>query len=298
MVDSPSLFATTLRAWRASNGAHGRMTQEELAELLDVSVDAIGKYERSASFIRGDLEHRLAERLGWSREEILACREDWETRQRRAGKGPYRLLDEAAVHDVFSGSWSAAARASIDLASGELGALPREFEVNEDILLPIYETFHDHWAGVMHGDEMVAKWVLSVLTPEDETLFRTRRFTEGNLSAEQFYRPILPGTYFGYCPSLIIRPGHEAASMLLLSSFVAFLEALATREILFHGIGSVTVSPGGAHICRDLGMTHLGPHESIPGCHFWDLPGAAIPGSIFARRSNLLRQRYEEAFAP
>ena len=75
MPTSP--FARHLRAWREATGQHGRMTQEGLADLLGVSVDAIGKYERSVSFIRGDLEHRLVERLGWSRDEVLACREDW-----------------------------------------------------------------------------------------------------------------------------------------------------------------------------------------------------------------------------
>lgn len=105
MTRHPSLFARKLRNWRARNGEHGRVTQEALAETLDVSVDAIGKYERSVSFIRGDLEHRLSERLGWSRDEILACREDWEARHIGKAKTGYQVLDDAVVDEMFSGSW-------------------------------------------------------------------------------------------------------------------------------------------------------------------------------------------------
>ena len=60
-MDNTSLFARKLRAYRTSAGAHGRLTQEALAERLGVSVEAVGKYERSLSYIRGDLEPRLAD---------------------------------------------------------------------------------------------------------------------------------------------------------------------------------------------------------------------------------------------
>ena len=46
MTEWTSLFAQKLRAHRIGCGEHGRMTQEELAASLDVSVDAISKYER------------------------------------------------------------------------------------------------------------------------------------------------------------------------------------------------------------------------------------------------------------
>ena len=82
LADVTTLTLAEGLPWRTGAGMHGRMTQEELAERLGVSVDAVGKYERSQSFIRGDLEHRLADALGWSREEILACREDWASRRR------------------------------------------------------------------------------------------------------------------------------------------------------------------------------------------------------------------------
>lgn len=75
-----------------------------------------------------------------------------------------------------------------------------------------------------------------------------------------------------------------------------FLESLAAREVFLHGIGSISVSPGGAQICRDLGMTRLGVHFLDPGYEVWELPGTAIARSIFARRSPTLRRRYAEAF--
>ena len=66
MTERTSLFAQKLRAYRIGRAGHGRMTQEELAAALDVSVDAISKYERSLSYIRGDLENRLAGNLNLS----------------------------------------------------------------------------------------------------------------------------------------------------------------------------------------------------------------------------------------
>ncbi len=73
-----SLFAQKLRYHRIDSVGHGRVTQEELAVKLNVSVDAIGKYELSLSYIHGDLEYQLQEKLGWSLEDVVACREDWE----------------------------------------------------------------------------------------------------------------------------------------------------------------------------------------------------------------------------
>jgi transcriptional regulator with XRE-family HTH domain len=296
MVDGTSLFSCKLRAWRARHGTHGRMTQEALADLLGVSVDAIGKYERSVSFIRGDLEHRLVDRLGWSRDETLACREDWESRHRPVRQGGYRLLDDAVLAEVYDGSWHRAARASISMAESELGALTEGLDVDEGIFVPIYETYHDLWAAVMCKDQMVAEWDLLFLLPQDEALFRAGRLIESDLSVDRIRQPILPGTYFGYCPALIVRPGHEAASVLLLSSFVRFLERLAEREIVLHGMGTVSVSPGGAQVCRDLGMTRLTSHCLNPAYGIWELAGSAIPDSIFARRSPLLRRSYIQAF--
>jgi hypothetical protein len=84
--------------------------------------------------------------------------------------------------------------------------------------------------------------------------------------------------------------------MLLLASFVDFLETLADRDILLHGMGTITVSPGGTQICQDLGMTMLGTHFLDPSYGLWELPGAAIAQSIFGRRSPKLRRRYREAF--
>jgi transcriptional regulator with XRE-family HTH domain len=296
MPETDSLFARKLRAWRTGAGRHGRMTQEELAERLGVSVDAIGKYERSQSFIRGDLEHRLADALGWSRDEIVACREDWESRRGAAEHAAYQLLDDDVVQSVYDGSWQRASHESIALAIEEFGALPEELAANDRVFGPIYEAYRDHWAAVMRGDRMVAKWTLPFLNAEDEALFRAGRLLEADLSIERIRRPILPGTYFGYSPAVVVRRGHESASVLLLSSFVNFLETLADRDVLLHGIGSISVSPGGAQICQDLGMTRLGTHFLDPSYGIWELPGAAIAGSIFARRSPKLRRRYSDVF--
>ena len=296
MAHRTSLFARKLRAWRACNGVHGRMTQEGLAEKLGVSVDAVGKYERSVSFIRGDLEHRLIDRLGWSRGDIQTCREDWEARQKTPGEGAYRLLDDALVHQLFEGSWTQAIHAMIEMADTELGALPAEFASSQAVFMPVYDAYRTHWAAVMHNGEIIAKWALPFLLPEDEAHFKAGKFIESDLSVDRTHRPILPGTYYGYCTAVIIKPGHEAAGPVLLSSFVRFLEDLAARDILLHGIGTVACSAGGTQMCRDLGMTHLGNHRAIPDFGIWDMPGAAIANSIFGRRSPTLRTLYSETF--
>jgi hypothetical protein len=115
---------------------------------------------------------------------------------------------------------------------------------------------------------------------------------ESGLSVDRIHRPILPGRYYGYCTTLVLARGHEAASTLLLSSFVAFLERLAERDVFVDGIGTTSVSPGGAQVCRDLGMVYLGGHEADPSLGIWELPGAAIAGSIFGRRSRAVRRLY------
>ena len=296
MINRPSLFAKKLRDWRASHGDHGRITQEMLAETLGVSVDAISKYERSASFIRGDLEHRLAEHLGWSRDDIRACREDWNTRQHRPAQSAYRLLDDAAVAAHFDGSWHKAIATMIDMVDHELGRLPDELAANADIFLPIYDTYRDSWAAVLHQGRIIAKWALPLLLPEDEARFRDGRLIEADMSVDRIHRPLLPGTYFGYCPALVVCKGHEAAAPLLMSSFVHYLEKLAEREILLHGFGTIACSEGGRQVCRDLGMIRLGAYCTGASFDVWEMTGATIATSIFARRSPLLRRCYTDAF--
>lgn len=296
MTDRPSLFARKLRHWRTSNGTHGRVTQEGLADLLDVSTDAISKYERSVSFIRGDLEHRLTERLGWSRDDILACREDWEARHLGKTRNGYQVLDDALVNQVFAGSRRAAINAMIEYVEGELGDMPDELAADPDVFRSIYEGYPDYWTAILKDARFVAKWGLLFLRSPDEALFRQGRLMESTLTVDGLHRPILPGTCFGYCPALVISRGHEAASSLLLTSFVQCLEGLASRDILLHGIGTVSISAGGAQICKDLGMTRLGSHVLNPEYGIWELTGDAIATSIFAKRSGLLRRRYADAF--
>ena len=296
MAENPSLFAQKLRDWRLKNGIHGRVTQEQLAGILDVSVDAIGKYERSVSFIRGDLEHRLAECLGWTRDEILACREDWESRYLGKAKEGYRVLDDALVREHFDGSWTKAIIAMIEYVERELGEMPDELAANVDVFLKLYEDFRDTWAVILKDGKFVAKWGVLLLRRPEEDEFRQGRLMESQLTVESIHRPLLPGTCFGYCPALVVSKGHEAASTLLLSSFVQHLEDLARRDILLHGIGSISVSAGGAQICRDLGMVSHGAHCLNPDYEIWEMTGATIAKSIFARRSPLLRRCYSEAF--
>ena len=291
-----SLFARKLRAWRATVGAHGRMTQEAMADLLGVSVDAVGKYERSVSFIRGDLEHRLVERLGWSRGDVLACREDWEGRQQGQGGGGYSMLGHDSLERFFDGSLRKAIQAGLTVADAEFGELPSDFAPDPDRFVPLYEATTGQWAIALKGDEIVAKWMLPFLLPEDETLFRKRTFRESSLSVDRLRRPIFPGQYFGYCPALVVRSGHEAVAPLLVSSFVASLEALARRDVVLSAIGTILVSPGGAQLCRDLGMVHLGQHAQFEAFGVWVLEGNQIASSIFGRKSAVLRRYYSAVF--
>ncbi len=296
MSNSRSLFAQKLRTWRMRHGEHGRITQEGLAEVLGVSPDAIGKYERSVSFIRGDLEHRLTDNLGWPREDILACREDWEARQLQKPQSGYHLLDDALVDQLFEGSWPRAISSVINMVDNELGELPAEFAVDEEVFLPIYDAYRSHWAAIIHNGEFVAKWGMLFLVPEDEALFKAGEFVETNLTADCLHRPILPGTYYGYCTVVVIKPGHEAAGVLMLTAFAHFLENLAERDIFLHGIGTIACSTAGTQICRDLGMRCLGNHSVCPEYEIWDLAGAAITNSLFVRRNPSLREKYSKVF--
>ena len=295
MSATESLFAQKLRQHRLERGTHGRMTQEQLAEEIGVSVDAIGKYERSLSFIRGDLEHRLVERLGWSQDAVLACREEWEGRRARPDLG-YRILDWRLMKQLFGGSVAAASDAAIEYSLEQFGNLPSELSVDCGVFEGINEAFPESWTGVLQDGRFVAKLSVLTLEPELEVAFMEGRLMENELDVDKIRRPILPGSYFAYCPALIISPGHERAAGLLLSSFVARLEDYARREILLHGIGSITTSAGGVQISRDLGMERLGDHVLGPQFGVWVMTGAGIARSIFARKSALVRDAYSRAF--
>ncbi|MEO0369958.1 MAG: helix-turn-helix transcriptional regulator [Pseudomonadota bacterium] len=296
MPDTPSLFAQKLKSWRTRHGAHGRVTQEGLAELLGVSVDAIGKYERSLSFIRGDLEHRLHENLGWDRDEIVACREDWELRSQPPDQTPYRVVDQTIVDEVFDGSWGKAVGAMNTMADAQFARIPDMCPINRDVFDVIYTQYINQWRAIECNGEIVAKWVVLTLFEEDEALFRAGELDEDTLSVDRVCQPLLPGTYFGYCPAVVVCPGHERASTLLIRAFADHLADLAARDVFFHNVGTVAVSRGGEAICKGLGMESLGICD-VWGPHpMWGLSGAGIARSIFARRNPYLRARYQAEF--
>lgn len=290
-----SLFARKLKRHRIEHGRHGRMTQDQLADALGVSLDAVSKYERSLSFIRGDLEHRLIERLGWSTDTVLACREDWEVRG-TANTSVYRIMDDAAVDAHFGGSWRRASEAAVDESFQALGELPQSLAAERATYAEISSTYRDMAICVMKDDRIVAQWFVFPLLPEDEAAFRALSFDEHVLAPDRIHQPILPGEYFGYCPALIVLPGHERAAGLLMSSFVAHLEELAARDVLYRGIGTISCSAAGEQLCRDLGMIDLGVYTGDPTYKVWELTGAGIARSLFARRSGLLRDVYTRAF--
>ncbi len=297
-MDRVSLLARKLRAYRAGDGAgvHGRMTQEQLAERLDLSPETIGKYERSASYVRGDLEARLVERLGWSAADVAACRADWEAHHLRPRQSGYRLMDEAAFGSVFGSDWEAFFRVMIAVLDEEVPDVADDFAGEADLWVPIISRFPRHGGVVLKGDTFVGHWGLQFLSDVDAERFRARTLNESDLSADRLRRPLLPGLYYGYCPVVVLVKGHEAAAPLLLSSFQSFLLELTERGVLLRGIGAVSVSAGGRQFCEDLGFECLGRHLREPDYHVWELSGAQIPGSLFGRGNAVVRQAYEAAF--
>ena len=250
MAQTASLFARKLRDWRARNGTHGRATQEGLAELLGVSVEAISKYERSLSFIRGDLEHRLGENLGWTSADILACRKRLGAPAKtRYSRRALIVCSTTQLYQNFTTAPGATPRAPQSIL------LVRQSQASTKTLLQMIRfsaqsTTPIAIIGALFCTtiRMVAKWALPFLLPEDEARFRAGTLVEIELSVDRIRKPILPGHYFGYCPALIVAPGHQAASSLLLSSFIDFLETQARSGILLHGFGSITCSPAGEQI--------------------------------------------------
>ena len=292
MTEWTSLFARKLRAHRARQGDHGRMTQEELAEALGVSVDAIGKYERSLSFIRGDLEHRLVECLGWSREDVLACRQDWEAGRKVAGRPGYRLLYERDILQEFGGSARDVNRAVAAMECGGVGELPDGFSASDAVWGEILNEGALTGVYVMHGSDLVGHVALVFPDSDLEQRFHDRSLEEGALSPDYLKRPILPGTYFAYCPAVYVARGHEAAARPLLSGFVKVLEELADREIFVREIGAIACNPLGRQLCEELDLTWLGKHRHHPSFGMWILPGERIATSIMGRKSPKLRQAY------
>jgi DNA-binding XRE family transcriptional regulator len=286
MVPRTTVLAQKLKAFRAAHGQHGRLTQEALAERLGLSVDAIGKYERGVSFPRGDLEHRFVERLGWSAEDMATARSDWDLVQRGASGVRYRLADEADADTLPT--------AIMELADMAFPDVPDGFLADRAVWLPILNRFPNHGGVVFHGPDPVAHWGLQFLPPEDEALFRERRFEESTLDAETLRRPLLPGSYFAYCPAVVVAAGHEAAAPLLLRSFVDFIERLARRDIRISGIGAATTSAEGRQFCQDLAFQVLGPHRRYPKVQMCVLSPGALAGGILGKRSALIRRVYGE----
>lgn len=287
-----SLFAQKLRAHRLARGQHGRMTQEALAEALGVSLDAIGKYERSVSYIRGDLEARLVDRLGWQPEDVVACREDWALGRPRPRDTGYRCIQGCAIQAEFESAADGVTDALAHMETGEAADLPDGFSAGDTIWRDLQEAGCIYGPYALLGDALVGHVGLIFPGADAEAAFRNRSFDEANLTRDNVRRPVLPGRYFAYCPAVYIARGHEAAGRLLLTGMVEFLEDLARREITLSEIGGLSVSPLGRQLCEDLGLRSLGPHAHHTRFGVWSLPAADIPGSLLGRRSKYLRQVY------
>ena len=295
MTERTSLFAQKLRAYRIGRAGHGRMTQEELAAALDVSVDAISKYERSLSYIRGDLENRLMDVLGWSREDIIACREDWEAHRPRQSGPRYQLLKNQEILKEFGDSATAVIRAVATMETEGSHDWPSGFSAGDTIWRDIQRTPAIMGPYVMNGSDMVGHVGLIFPGTALEESFRARTFDEGKLSPDLLKRPLLPGTYFAYCPAIYVATGHEQVARILLSGFVEILEDLAEREVFIREIGAIAVNALGKQLCDDLGLRFIGQHATYPEFGVWSLSGEKIASSILGRRSAKLRQAYQTA---
>jgi len=294
MSDRSSLFAEKLRSFRASNGAHGRMTQEELAQLLDLSVDAISKYERSLSFVRGDLEHRLVEKLRWTRDDVIACREDWDARIGKPHDG-YRVFRDYDVADVL-GSVEDADIAVQQLERAGAHEFPDGFSAGAPIWRDILRDGAMYGVYVLHGTELAAHISLIFLNDALEQRFNARRLVETEFTLDGLRHPVLPGEYFGYCAGVYIARGHRKAALALLSGFVSVLEDLAEQEVFLRELAAIAASPIGHQLCEDLKFQFLGPHTDVAGLEFWCFAGRDMPKSLFARRSPKLRRAYAAHF--
>lgn len=295
MTNCSSLLAKKLRSFRTHSGAHGRMTQEQLADLLGVSVDAISKYERSVSFMRGDLEHRLVEKLGWTRDEVIACRQDWETRAHASGPA-YRVFREFNVASELG---------SVEEADLAVQALEREgahdFPDGFSASAPIWRDILR--AGAMSGVYVTSNGVLGAhlslvfLNDTLEARFRERCLVESEFTLDALRSPLLPGDYFGYCAGVYIAQGHQKAALSLLSGFVGVLEDLAEQEVFLRDLTAIAASPIGHQLCNDLNFRFIGPHVDGSGLEFWHFAGEEMQDSLFARRSPALQQAYSNHFA-
>ncbi|MES0824938.1 helix-turn-helix domain-containing protein [Ruegeria sp. SCP11] len=294
MTAPSSIFADKLRSYRARNGKHGRMSQEQLAVLLGLSVDAISKYERSLSYIRGDLEHLLTEKLGWTRDEVVACREDWESRSSGA-HASYRVLREHEVAlEYGSIEFADAAVQALELASAH--EFPDGFSACDPIWSEILKDGAMSGVYVMVGDELAAHISLIFLDEDLEAKFRECRLIEAEFSLGALRRPVLPGDYFGYCAGVYIAHGHQKSALHLLNGFVKVLEDLVEREVYLKDLAAIAASPIGHQLCKDLNFQFIGLHHNAAGLEFWHLAGENIPNSLFARRSPMLEKAYADRF--
>ncbi|NOD65733.1 MULTISPECIES: helix-turn-helix domain-containing protein [unclassified Ruegeria] len=298
MKNWTSLFAQKLRSHRIGSGRHGRMTQEELAMILNVSVDAISKYERSLSYIRGDLEYQLQEKLGWSLEDVVACRADWEAGRPQHSGSAYRLLNNQEVLNEFGGSSSAVTEAVACMEVDHGDGLPSGFSAADTIWRDIQKSGLLSGPYVMLGSKIVGHVGLIFPKSDPEKRFFELLFDEAELTPDHLKRPLLPGDYFAYCPAIYVARGHENATRLLLSGFVSELEELLEREIFIREIGAISVNSLGTQLCEDLGLKFLGAHQRYTGFGVWTLHCSDIANSIVGRRSAKLRDAYLNTLPP
>lgn len=168
---------------------------------------------------------------------------------------------------------------------------------------PVFSEHPESWRLLYTQEgELIGYWHFVTLFPNDHESARNGRLLDIDITADRVQAFEIPGTYDIYFAGICIRPEYRRPKVMktLLWSLLSVLESLAREEVFVGEVCANAFTPGGAAICKSLGMRphvkHLDHGEVYLG-RLADMLGLQLAQSFGELRSLYGARTRQEALA-
>lgn len=253
------LFAIRLEAKRRSLG----LTQEALAEKLNVSSITIFRWEKGASLPEGKHVSKLIEELEFNHKELGDLFEQWILKN-ETSRPSYSIRGYEYVDANFE-DWSKFLDHLIDIDVRSIPNMTVEHEGTAEQWAPIFKNNPYTWKLLTFNDVIVGYWHY---IPLKESVFKAAvsgDLLESDLSDDMVEFLVEAGNYRMFISMIVVEPAHRnpAATSILKESFIKEISNLARRGFFFSDICACAFSPVGIDLCNLLGMDRVGRHNKV-----------------------------------
>lgn len=190
----------------------------------------------------------------------------------------------------------------IDTA-GYPNILPQD-EGDKDQWAPIFHQTQYTWRAMLKDGEIIGYWHFLCLFDEEFALAKTGELREADIRSDHVQHMFLPSStnYNMYVSSFIVAAQYQDPRLhaVLIRSFVAHIEWLASEGYYFAEICAVGVTPYGKQLCKALKLTLQPPSKTKRADENWAIYAGFVRDVVsnnFLNGISVAKSLYTERFA-